>query len=203
MNNKIHNKKEKGVTFAEVLAVVAILLIIATGYSQLFSATRQAGIKSLAKQLHSSLLLARSEAMRLAEPVGICRSVTGSSSCNNSKSWQDGWAVFSDLNSNSNMSGNEVIRFYRDIPFGYSIQWEHANKRLFFDKRGRSNLAGEFKICSIEFKSEEEDFTGGEETGGEETGGDEIEVSDIRPYIVISVTAGGQIYKENLKGECQ
>jgi type IV fimbrial biogenesis protein FimT len=92
--------KHSGVTLMEmvvVLAIISILFAIAVpGYAYLASTNR---IAAATNDLVTSLQLARSEAIRRATRVTVCKSDSatyGAPSCNTGAAWQDGWIVFVD-----------------------------------------------------------------------------------------------------------
>ncbi len=83
---------DRGFTLIEVMVVVALVAILATLAAPSWNQIQaRAAIRSLVNDYSMSLLLARSEAVRLNSPVTICPSNNGIN-CTNSD-LDDGWIV--------------------------------------------------------------------------------------------------------------
>jgi type IV fimbrial biogenesis protein FimT len=89
-----------------VVAVVAILLSLAApAFSGMVSSVR---LSSASNSLFSSLLLARSEAIKRNSRVVLCKSVTGDA-CTSTDGWEQGWIVFHDVNNNATLDAGETL----------------------------------------------------------------------------------------------
>jgi type IV fimbrial biogenesis protein FimT len=80
------------------LLVVGIVLTI--GVPNLSNFTRNSRITGTANDLHSSFMVARSEAARAKTSVTICASSDpfGAANCDEGASFNDGWIIFVDIN---------------------------------------------------------------------------------------------------------
>ena len=98
-----------GFTLIEMLVVLALaallLSLAAPALSGMVNSTR---LTTSVNALFSSLLLARSEAIKRNSRAVVCKSATGNA-CINTGSWQQGWIVFHDANNNAMVDGGEAI----------------------------------------------------------------------------------------------
>lgn len=98
-----------GFTLIEVLVVVAIsAILLAIGIPSFNATVSRAQARDAAQTLHASLQLARSEAIRRAVPVTVCRTtnpgaVVAALACDNSAvagfpagDWASGWIIFAE-----------------------------------------------------------------------------------------------------------
>ncbi len=58
--------------------------------------------------MHTSLLLARSEAIKRESRVVLCKSSNGAT-CATTGDWQQGWIVFADANDNASLDAGELV----------------------------------------------------------------------------------------------
>jgi type IV fimbrial biogenesis protein FimT len=89
-----------------VMAVVAILLSLAApAFSGMVSSVR---LSSASNSLFSSLLLARSEAIKRNSRAVLCKSANGDT-CVSTGGWEQGWIVFHDANNNAALDIGETV----------------------------------------------------------------------------------------------
>lgn len=105
--------KTKGMTLVElmvVLAIAAILLaIVLPGYAY-FSAMNR--VATFTNDLVGAMQMARSEAIRRATRVSVCKSATAMAevpTCDADASWRDGWVVFVDGDTKGSIDGDDQI----------------------------------------------------------------------------------------------
>lgn len=98
-----------GFTLIELLVVVALVAILqslaAPALSGMVNSLR---LTTSVNSLFSSLLLARSEAIKRNSRAVVCKSATGDA-CITSGGWEQGWIVFHDANNNAAVDVGEVV----------------------------------------------------------------------------------------------
>ena len=98
-----------GFTLIELLVVVVLVAIVqslaAPALSGMANSMR---LTTAVNSLFSSLLLARSEAIKRNSRAVVCKSATGDT-CNTTGGWEQGWIVFHDANNNAALDAGEVI----------------------------------------------------------------------------------------------
>jgi len=101
--------RSAGFTLIELMVVVALVAIIqslaAPALSGMANSMR---LTAAANSLFSSLLLARSEAIKRNSRAVVCKSATGYA-CNITGGWEQGWIVFHDFNNNAVLDASEAI----------------------------------------------------------------------------------------------
>jgi type IV fimbrial biogenesis protein FimT len=109
INNKVNNK---GFSLVELLIVVAITgVVLAIATPDFIKATRIMQSKHQAKEMSAAIKLAQSEAVRLRQPVTMCRANASQNGCNTTipaGDWSLGWIIFADKNFNKALDTNEL-----------------------------------------------------------------------------------------------
>jgi type IV fimbrial biogenesis protein FimT len=104
-----------GFTLIELMVVVAVASVLmslaAPAMSRITNAMRvTTGVNSL----HSSLLLARSEASKRNARVVVCKSASGQA-CITTGGWDQGWIVFHDANNNAGLDAGEALLLHQEV----------------------------------------------------------------------------------------
>ena len=141
-----------GLTLIELLITISIasllIALAAPGFRDVVTRQR---LSAQVQQLHTSLILARSEAVKRGRSVTLCPRVTGTSTCmTDYERWESGWLLFLDTDADLEVDeadGEEIIRFY-DQADGLQIQWNRSVP-LTYDARGflSGMSGGTFTIC--------------------------------------------------------
>ena len=101
--------RSAGFTLIELVMVVALVAILySLAAPSLSGMANSMRLTTAANSLFSSLLLARSEAIKRNSRAVVCKSATGDT-CNTSGGWEQGWIVFHDANNNASLDADEVI----------------------------------------------------------------------------------------------
>ena len=147
--------RQTGVTLVElgvVLGICAILFAIAApGYAYLVRINRLAAATN---DLVSSLQLARSEAVKRATRVTVCKSsnpMDASPTCNAAAAWEDGRVVFVDGGTRGTIDGTDKILHVHgpaDIAYATSNYSTYISYLSHGVSQGPSGLAnGSFSLC--------------------------------------------------------
>jgi type IV fimbrial biogenesis protein FimT len=98
-----------GFTLIELMVTIAIAAVLAglaaPSFRELIASNR---LKSHTSALHSSLLQARSEAIKRNSRVVLCKSPDGAT-CVTTGDWQQGWVVFSDADNDAQIDAGELV----------------------------------------------------------------------------------------------
>jgi type IV fimbrial biogenesis protein FimT len=144
-----------GFTLIELMVVVAVASILlslaAPAMSHISNAMRvTTGVNSL----HSSLLLARSEAIKRNSRAVVCKSSTGDV-CITSGGWEQGWIVFHDANNNAALDAGEALLLRQEV-IRHPIRIEGnapVQSYVSYTPMGRTSFtsgafqAGTFTVC--------------------------------------------------------
>ena len=143
----------QGFTLLELMVTVAIAAILVTMAVPTFRDTiRNNRLVTTNNMLLASLNLARSEAVKRNMPVTV-RKVDNNSFTNlgAGANWENGWDVFTDVNSNSNFdAGTDVlIKTYQSVPVNFTLRGDAAPgfaNSITYQANGISG-AGSFVLC--------------------------------------------------------
>lgn len=104
--------KSEGFTILELLIGVTILAITmalaAPNFIDIVKNNRIAGASS---DFIGALQLAKTESASSVRPVSICKSNNDGDKCVGGGDWQQGWLVFTDLDADGNLDGDDTIIF--------------------------------------------------------------------------------------------
>lgn len=148
--------RQQGFTLIElmtVLAIAAVLLAVAApGFKNLLERNR---LQSAANNLYTSLMLARSEALKRNQAVQLCKGTsTGSAaSCTSGTSgeWEGGWIVHLDANNPTSFSDPNDVLVVRDgLKSGDTLRASGNVNSVSFRPDGSINPATNFVLCNAD-----------------------------------------------------
>ena len=152
MQMRTANYKYQGFTLVELMVVLAVAAIIATvaipSYKTLIQNNRNT---TQINTFLGALNFARSEAIKRAVPIVICKSSNKTNCQTSGVDWEDGWIVFANSDNDSPPivdSGEQIIRLYSQID-GENTLRGSTNVADFtsFTSRGVANTSGTFILC--------------------------------------------------------
>jgi type IV fimbrial biogenesis protein FimT len=113
--------KSRGFTLIELMIVIALMAVLTSlavpGFSQFLS---KRSVSAAAATLATDYRFARSEAIKRASFVTVCRSTDSTSCAGVSESWHGGWIVFADTDGNGVVGANEDILRVQQVVQGIS-----------------------------------------------------------------------------------
>ena len=140
------NTQIKGFTLIELLITIAIAAILFSAAAPRLTASIQSNrMSTQINELHASLSVARSEAIKRNSNITICRSSNGSACTGN---WQDGWIVFIDNDIDGAVDvGDEILRIHGAIPGNITLAFSQTRVIYGSDGLARGGSNGTFTLC--------------------------------------------------------
>lgn len=148
-------QRPAGFTLLEALVVMAVLgVMVSLAAPAMLALRQQHQLQAQAEGLLSSLVLARSEALRRQQRVSVCARASDSA-CDASGVWQQGWLVFADANDNAQFDvGETLIEIHAALPAAVQLSVTSTVKAYFaYSAEGRSAtpngafMAGTWHFC--------------------------------------------------------
>ena len=139
----------QGFTLIEMLITIAIAgILLSLGVPSYESAINSNRLTAQGSELISTLILARSEAVKRGEFITVCKSNTAGTCGGN---WEDGWIVFVDLNNSGSINAGEEILLENqgfDNPL-YTLRGNaNVANRITFSAQGQSLASiGQLALC--------------------------------------------------------
>jgi type IV fimbrial biogenesis protein FimT len=132
-----------------VLAVAGILT--ATAAPAMQSVVYEQRLTAYVNELLGDLQLARSEAIRRAASVTLCKSNTGQA-CTTDSDWHEGWLLFSDENENGRIDAGESILRIRQslegrVTLAFGAFGPGSGRYITYQSTGMSRQNGTFTFC--------------------------------------------------------
>jgi type IV fimbrial biogenesis protein FimT len=118
-------RKLAGFTVIELLTVLLLAsILISMGVPAMRSIIVENRMTASANELISSLILARSEAIKRGTFVTVCKSNDAATCGDAGVEWNEGWIIFSNVSgatADAVDAGDEIIRVYSALPDGVTI----------------------------------------------------------------------------------
>ena len=131
-----------GVTIIEMLVTLAVLAVLATLAAPSFRLLHEKwSVDSVAQSMHSTLLMARSEAIKRGGGIGIQKNAN-STSCTNASTnqeWGCGWFIYNDTNNNGTWNAAEPKLYELQLAGKVNIMHNSGGSALKVDRYGMVN----------------------------------------------------------------
>jgi type IV fimbrial biogenesis protein FimT len=141
MNGMKFKRCASGYTLMEtliVMAIVAILGMVAVpSFKYVTDSNRLSGELN---GLLGDMQYARSEAGKEGQPITVCASTSPYSQCAGSATWNTGWIVFADINSNQKVDGlDNILRTQAAFSSTDTLTADNTFQAITFNREGFAN----------------------------------------------------------------
>lgn len=147
-------RRDSGFTLIELMIAIALVgILLTTAVPALDDFTNDARQTGAINDFISAIHLARNSAITTNSRVTMCASTSGAN-CEVA-SWDSGWIVFGDLNSNGSLDVGETIVSASAAVEGLNIQSGEFPAALMYRPNGRAMTnaltgnSGEFTVCDF------------------------------------------------------
>lgn len=140
-----------GFTLIELMVTLSVLAILLTiGIPSLQMFIQNSRLQSQSASLMGDLNYARAEAVRLGSPVAVCASANGAT-CSGALTWETGWIVFNDRNSNGVVDAAElpILRAAPALGGGNTMRTAAISLVRFNAQGYSSGFADTFRVCDV------------------------------------------------------
>ncbi len=132
--------KQSGFTMLEILVVMVIVAILAGLAAPSFRTTIQNGrLNEAYNQLQNAVTVARMEAIRQGNPIGLTSRV--------SSDWSSGYVVFEDANNDNAWDSGEEIQLWDPLNADMAVVTQNSSPQLTFMADGSVSVQQVFIIC--------------------------------------------------------
>ncbi|TXI95049.1 MAG: prepilin-type N-terminal cleavage/methylation domain-containing protein [Burkholderiaceae bacterium] len=153
------SRLQAGVTLVELLVVIVITGVLASvaipSYRSMVVSNRVSGMVS---DLHSALLLARSEALKRGTTISVCKTSNASATaplCDptaGSLGWATGWIVFVDADASKTRANDEAVLqvfgpYLSNVADG-KIMTDAAGQGISFNMTGQTFTKTQFVVSA-------------------------------------------------------
>ena len=140
-----------GFTLIELLVTMSVVVIVLTVAVPSFKETMRSNRFAVqANGLVSALNLGRSEAVKRATRVTVCKSANATSCAGTGVNWEDGWIVFVDPTNPGGVvnGGDQVLQVFDSLDGGNTLKYNNIANRVSFNTLGfMPGFNGTFTLC--------------------------------------------------------
>ena len=145
---------ERGFTLVELIITLLIAALITTvAVPSFMTIIVNNRTLSITNSLVTDLHLARSEAIKRAQTVTLCKTVTVGDDirCDEDVAWNDGWTIFVDSNSDQIVNDDEtILRVQNALADTVVLDYNSTRQFIDFLPSGRTNNRfGSFSFCDF------------------------------------------------------
>lgn len=125
-----------------IIVMVLIGILVAIGVPSFRSVTTSSRMSAESNALLGDMQYARAEAAREGQSITVCISKNQTSCDSGSTSWQEGWIVFTDINSDQAVdnAGDTVLRIQRALSGTDTFQSTNTDSAVTFNREGFATL---------------------------------------------------------------
>ncbi len=136
-----------GQSLTQLMTVLAVTGIVTGGAPAVQSLVHEQRLVVHVNQLFGDLQLARSEAIKRAAQVTLCKSNDGTT-CSNAALWHEGWIVFLDANGNETVdAGETIVRVGQALPGSVSLRYGTNYRYVYYKPDGSAWPNATFTFC--------------------------------------------------------
>lgn len=139
----------RGFTLLELMMAIAILaIVVGIGVPSFLSIIESNRVQTDTNTFFTSLIAARSEAVKRNQPVVLCKSANGSS-CVTSGNWEQGWLLFVDQDADTvKDTGEPIVQVYAALSKDITVRAVNGSDDLLsYLPDGTLGLAEVFDVC--------------------------------------------------------
>ena len=140
--------RQAGYSLYDLMVTSAVAGVLGVGAVGMNDMVQDARMTAAVNRIMGDLILARSEAVKRRSVVALCKSRDGAS-CTDSATWNEGWIVFSNVNSSNRQvdSDEQIIRVEQALAGNLSLQKTGDYNYIHYNPTGQVWPATTFTFC--------------------------------------------------------